>query len=61
MCCYVALGLDMNILGSVEPGGAAGANAIRAEDLDYFLFERLIRDKVVKVVRGEIGHGPAVR
>ncbi len=60
MCCYVSLGLNMYVLGSVKPRGAAGANTIVPEDLDSFLFESLVRDKIVEVVGGEIGDSAAI-
>ena len=55
MCCYVSLGLNMYVLGSIKPRGAAGANTIVSEDLDSFLFESLVRNKIVEVIGSEIG------
>ena len=60
MCCYVSLGLNVYILGSVEPRGAAGANTVVSENLNSFLFKGLVRDKIVEIVRGEIGHSAAI-
>ena len=60
MCCYVSLGLNMYILGSVKPRGAAGANTIVSEDLDSFLFEGLVCDEIVEVIGGEIGDSTAI-
>ena len=60
MCCYVSLGLNVYVLGSVKSRGAAGANTIVSEDLNSFLFESLVRDKIVEVVGGEIGHSAAI-
>lgn len=60
MCCYVSLGLNMYVLGSIKTRGAAGADTIVSQDLDSFFLESLIRDKVVEVVGGEIGHSAAI-
>ena len=60
MCCYVSLGLNMYILGSVKPRGAAGANAIVSEDLDSFLFEGLVCDEIVEIIGREIGDSTAI-
>ena len=60
MCCYVSLGLNMYVLGSIETRGAAGADTIVSQDLDGFFFESLIRDQVVEVVGGEIGNSAAI-
>lgn len=59
MCCYVSLGLNVYILGSIKPRGAAGANTVVSENLNSFLFKGLVRDKIVEIVGGEIGHSAA--
>ena len=60
MCCYVSLGLNVYILGSVEPRGAAWADTVVSEHLNRFLFKGLVRDKVVEIIGGEIGHSAAI-
>ena len=50
----------MYVLGSIKTRGAAGADTIVSQDLDSFFLESLIRDKVVEVVGGEIGHSAAI-
>jgi hypothetical protein len=57
---YVRLRLHVYILGAVEAGRAAWADAVSAQSLDGFLLESLICDKVVVVVGGEIHDRTAI-
>lgn len=50
----------MYILGAVETGRAAGADAVGAQRLNGFLLQCLVCDKVVEIVGCEIGDGAAV-
>lgn len=44
----------MHVLRAVEAGRPAGSNAVGAEGLDGALFEVLVGDEIVEIVRGEI-------
>lgn len=50
----------MHVLRSVEAGWSAGADSVCAEGLDGFFLEGFVRDKIVEVGGGEVGHGAAV-
>ena len=45
----------MYVLCAVKPRRAARTNSVGTKDLDGFLFQGFITDKVVKVVRSEVG------
>ena len=55
MCRDVCFGLDMYVLCAVKSRGAARTNSVGPKDLNSFLFQGFIADKVVKVVRSEVG------
>lgn len=57
---HVRFGAHVDVLGAVEAGGTAGADAVRAKGLDCFLLEGFVGDEVVEVVGGEVGYGAAV-
>ena len=52
---------DMYILGAIETWGRTGPHTVCSEDLNGLLFESLIRDQVVEVVRREVRHRAAIR
>lgn len=45
----------MYVLCAVKSRGAARTNPVGTKDLNSFLFQGFIADKVVKVVRSEVG------
>lgn len=57
---HVGLGLHVHVLGAVEAGGAAGADAVGAEGGDGAVLDCVGGDEVVEVVGGEICDGAAV-
>jgi len=50
----------VHILGTIEAGRAAGADAIGAQGLDGLVLERVGCEEVVEVVRGKVGDSAAV-
>ena len=54
VCCYICFGLDMYILCAVKPRGAAGTNPVGAKNLDSFLFQSFVTNKIVEIVRSEV-------
>lgn len=56
----VGLGADVDILGAIELGRTAGADAVGAQGLDGLLLDLFVGVEVVEVVRGEVGDGTAV-
>ena len=61
MGSYIGFGLDMYILRTVKPWRAAGTNTVGAKDLNGFLFQVFIADKIVEIVRSKVGDCAAVR
>lgn len=61
MIRYIGLCLDVNILRTVKTWRATRADAVGAEDLNSFLFEDFVRDKIIEVVGGKVCHCAAIR
>ena len=58
---YICFGLDVYILCAIKAGRAAGADTVCAKDLNGFLFQNFIADKVVEVVGSKVCDSAAVR
>ena len=56
----VGLGLDVHVLGAIETGGAAGADAVSTQDLDGAFLEVGVCGEGVEIIGGEVGDGAAV-
>ena len=56
----VCFGFDVNVLGAVEVGRAAGSNAICTKALNSLFFESLVSREVVEIVRSKIRDGATV-
>lgn len=53
---YIGLGLQVDILGTVESTRAAGTNAIVPQGLNSLLLQGLIRVEIIEIIGAEVCH-----
>lgn len=60
VCSDVGFGLHVNVLCAVETRGATGADTVGAQGLNGLVFEDIVGEEVVEVVRGKVRDGAAI-
>jgi len=60
VCSDVGFGLHVNILCAVETRGTTRADTVCAQGLNGLVFENIVGEEVVEVVRGKVRDGAAI-